>query len=99
MPLLLMDKALIWFDSLADQQKETFEVFKANLFERYRLHEATRWLRLRQFADRRQQPHESVEDYFQAMTRQGQQLGKTTIDILETIVAGLLPAKSSEHSS
>ena len=94
MPLLLKDKALIWFDSLADEQKQTFEVFKANLFKCYRPHEATRWLRLRQFADRKQQPHESVEDYFQAMTRQGRQLGKTTIDIMETIVAGLLPAIS-----
>ena len=94
MPLLLNDKALIWFDSLADEQKQTFEVFKANLFKCYRPHEATRWLRLRQFADRKQQPHESVEDYFQAMTRQGRQLGKTTIDIMETIVAGLLPAIS-----
>ena len=92
MPLLLQDKALTWFDSLADQQRETFQVFKENLFKRYRPHEATRWLRLRQFADRRHQPHESVEDYFQTMTRQGQQLGKTTTDIMETIVAGLLPA-------
>ena len=93
-PLLLKDKALIWFDSLADQQKETFEVFKDNLFKRYRPHEATRWLRLRQFADRRQQPHEPVEDYFQVLTRQSQQLGKTTTDIVENIVAGLLPAIS-----
>ena len=93
MPLLLQDQALVWFDSLSDDQKESWAAFKENFHKRYRPPEATRWLRLHQFADRKQQPHESVEDYFQHMTRQGQQLGKGTTD-MERVVAGLLPATS-----
>ena len=94
MPLLLQDQALVWFDSLSDDQKVSWAAFKENFYKRYRPPEAPRWLRLRQFADRKQQPHESVEDYFQHMTRQGQQLGKDTTDIMERVVAGLLPAIS-----
>ena len=84
-----------WFDGLSHQQRETLAIFKENLYKRYRPHEVTRWLHLHQFADCKQQPHESVDDYFQAMTRHSQQLGKTTKDIIAlTIVAGLLLAIS-----
>ena len=53
-----------------------------------------KWVLLWQFQDRRQQQNESVEDYFQSMHQKGKHLNKAPLDIMETIVASLLPPVS-----
>ena len=63
----------------------------ASLLRRYQPHKSMKWVLLRQFQDRRQQPNESVEDYFQSMHQKGKYLKKAPLDIMETIVSGLLP--------
>jgi len=91
LPLLFRGQAQVWFDSLSSDEKANYQALCAALLRRYQPHKSMKWVLLRQFQDRRQQPNESVEDYFQSMHQKGKHLNKAPLDIMETIVAGLLP--------
>ena len=91
LPLLFRGQAQVWFDSLSSDEKANYQALCAALLRRYQPHKSMKWVLLRQFQDRRQQPNESVEDYFQSMHQKGKHLNKAPLDIMEIIVAGLLP--------
>ena len=94
LPLLFTGQAQVWFDSLSADEKENYQTLCEALLRRYQPHKSMKWVLLRQFQDRRQQPNESVEAYFQSMHQKGRHLNKAPLDIMETIVAGLLPPVS-----
>ena len=91
LPLLFRGQAQVWFDGLSSDEKANYQTLCAALLRRYQPHKSMKWVLLRQFQDRRQQPNESVEDYFQSMHQKGKYLKKAPLDIMETIVSGLLP--------
>lgn len=90
LPLLFREQTQIWFDGLTEIEKNNYETLTAALLQRYKPHKSLKWVLLKQFQENKQKPTESVEDYFQSMKQKGQRLGKSTQDIMETIVAGLL---------
>jgi len=94
LPLLFRGQAQVWFDGLSSDEKANYQALCAALLRRYQPHKSMKWVLLRQFQDRRQQPNESVEDYFQSMHQKGKYLKKAPLDIMETIVSGLLPPVS-----
>ena len=93
-PLLFKNDALLWYTSLDEEIKEDFDRLKEALLTRFKPHESLKWVRLREFQMKRQQPLESVENYFQEMRRLGTSLNKTLQDITDTTVGGLLPSIS-----
>ena len=93
-PLLFKEEALLWYTGLDAAVKDNFAALKEALLTRFKPHESLKWVRLRQFQMKRQQPLESVESYFEDMRRIGTSLNKTIEDITDTTVGGLLPAIS-----
>ena len=72
LPLLFRGQAQVWFDGLSSDEKTNYQTLCVALLRRYQPQKSMKWVLLRQFQDRRQQPNESLEDYFQSMHQKRQ---------------------------
>jgi hypothetical protein len=91
-PLFLREDASVWYETLATEQKSSFDTLQKAFKDRFFPHKSLRWARLDQFGRRTQQDGESAISYAQDVVRLGRQLEKTDSAITERIVQGLRPA-------
>ena len=95
MNLLLREKAQEW---LSNNRKtiKTYKQMKDGLIARFTPNKVNQWSLRHEFNDAKQAADETVEDYFQRVTRLGRNLGQTTDRIMEVITMNSLP-RISEH--
>lgn len=90
-PLYMKNAAILWFDSLAEETKGNLANLKKAFLSRYSPLSAGGWREIEEFISRKQQPHESVEEFAEAVNRLGSKVEKTDADKKEVIIRGLHP--------
>ncbi len=88
--MLLQGPADIWYLSLPEASKATWEAFKTAFLEAFGGSE-TQWLLEQKMEDRKMLPGETVETYINDVRKLGNRAGASDTDIKRALVRGLTP--------
>ena len=88
MRLLLKDAAITWFNSLAEEDKESLENLTAAFNEHFITSRPT-WIAEQRLWSRSMSPHENLEDYIVDIDNKCARLNKADADRITVLVRGL----------
>lgn len=90
--LHLKDSAAAWYQSLADNRRDTFARLRAAFIERYGAARLAPWQRAGLAWSIEQQPQQSVDDYMVAVTNAAKDAGLNDQQTIHAVIKGLRPS-------
>lgn len=90
--LHLKDSAAAWYQSLADNRRDTYDNLRAAFVERYGTARLQPWQRAGLAWTIEQQPTQTVDDYMVAVLNAGRDAGLTDQQLVNAVIKGLRPS-------
>ena len=90
--LHLKDSAAAWYQSLADNRRDTYDNLRAAFIERYGAARLQPWQRAGLAWTIEQQPTQTVDDYMVAVMNAGKDAGLTDQQLVNAVIKGLRPS-------
>lgn len=95
LPLFLSDAAHRWYNTLPDASKNTTDALRTAFLQQYLPHESIKWTRLQEFEGRKQQQHETIEEYAADLSHMAQLLSKDDDALRDQFILNCRPSIKS----